>query len=242
MIFFYILEIQYRLFYLILCLILCLILSLHNIFLLILFKTSFFLSYFSKEFILTQLTDFFEIIWFIIPDFLFSFLFSLFLYHLYDFFIPSYYYFQKKLVKKLFLLLFLSINLIYYHYHLITLPILFDFFINWNILNPKLNNLLLVTLKIHLFSYLKWVSVFHFILTNCFSFFILIIYKFWLLVPINVIYSLLKLQKKKIIYFIIFCFYLVTSFDVYLLFFLTLIILFTYEIFFFFVCFNLTNF
>nr|YP_010199857.1 Sec-independent protein translocase component TatC [Crassiphycus usneoides]UAD89865.1 Sec-independent protein translocase component TatC [Crassiphycus usneoides] len=238
LIYFYSLELFFRLLYIFISFFLCVILASLNTYYLILFEVYPFILYELKKFIVTNIMDLFDVIWFMIISKSFFFVFPYWTFQLYKFSSSSWYKYQLKFFKKSyyfsFLLTFFSLGFL----HFSLLPLILYFLTKWEI---KKGDLFSVFVEFRIISYIKWVLTFRYFVGSLIFVIFLLTLHLWFLIKINRIYFLIKYYRKSFIFGILCILFLVTPPDSFLQVFFLILIFLIFETVFLFVCYKLCN-
>nr|YP_008994227.1 preprotein translocase subunit SecY [Rhodymenia pseudopalmata]AGO19279.1 preprotein translocase subunit SecY [Rhodymenia pseudopalmata] len=237
---YYLTEFTYRLTYVILCFILCTITTFPDIYILVLFKTYPFLSFFNQKFLLTSITDFLDLVWIVIPDVVHLFVLPFIIYHSYHFYKSSWYFYQLNIIRKsLFWVGFLSVCSFSFFYLTLT-PAAINFLVQWDILNQR-NNFLLVEIELRLLGYVSWFVSFQYSVINLVNLLFMLFWQGFIWCKFTAIYYLLKFYKQALVFFTIFLLFLINPPDIFLQFLIIFITCLVYEIIFLVICVKLVN-
>nr|YP_009511787.1 Sec-independent protein translocase component TatC [Gracilaria caudata]AXI97664.1 Sec-independent protein translocase component TatC [Gracilaria caudata] len=238
LIYFYSVEFFFRLFYIFVSFFLCIIVASLNTYYLILFEVYPFVTYELKKFIVTNIMDLFDMIWYLVISQSFFFVFPYWIFQLYKFSSSSWYLYQLKFFKKSFYfsfsLTFLSLSLI----HFGLLPFILYFLTKWEVKNDDLFS---IFVEFRVISYINWVLTFRYFLGSLIFLIFLVILHLWFLMKINYIYFLIKHYRKSFIFGILCILFLVTPPDGFLQGFFLILIFLIFETVFLFVCYKLCS-
>nr|YP_009365205.1 SecY [Gracilaria changii]ARJ60487.1 SecY [Gracilaria changii]ART65156.1 secY [Gracilaria changii] len=234
LIYFYSLEFIFRLIYIFISFFLCILIASLNTYYLIFFEVYPFVIYKLKKFIVTNVTDLFDVIWFLIISKSFFFVFPYWIFQLYKFNSSSWYKYQLKFFKKSFYFSFFFGFVIISFVHFYLLPFILYFLTKWEMQN---NDLFDIFIEFRIINYIKWVVTFRCIIGSLSFIFFLLGLHFWFLVKKHQVYFLVKYYRKSFIFITLCIFCLVIPPDSFFqVLFLTVII---FELVFLFVCFKL---
>lgn len=190
-----------------------------------------------KRFIVTQLTQLFNTIWFICTILGFTFTFPLFVYHIGLFFGSGWYIYQIRLYK-LVLNSFYQIFLITYLFnHLFLIPCIIKFFLYWEILDEY--SLLRIEAEISISFYIEWIFIFKFLISFLLSTTILFIITLLYFLRIKYLYSIVLSQKNFFVFIGLFILMFLTPPDFLVQLLLIVISFGFFELFLFFTCIKL---
>lgn len=237
---FYFSEWNIRILYISFSLILCITVLIFYADTIFLFEIYPFIVLTHKRFIITQLTDFLDVVWNL--TFFFSFLFSLpvIFYHIKTFFNNSWYSYQiflfKSFVVSTILLFFLSYVLI----HNFLLPTLFLFFLQWEIVTET--SLIRIESEVSILLYIKWVLFFKTIFSSFILWLHFILKLLFYFIDLIWLYRFIKTNKNIFFFISLFLTYLITPPGVFMQFFVFLCNFLFYEFSFLFLCFQFSKF
>nr|AHX02561.1 SecY [Sebdenia flabellata] len=236
---FYSIEILIRLMYVFFSLILCLFIIVYNIHTLLLFETYPFLNLSNKKFIITHVTDLFDTTWTLI-SLSFLCILPIFCYQLFNFFKASWYNYQLRFSRKLFLLVSITMTVVSILSYFFLIPTILKFLTQWDKLN-QINNFLFIETEFILLHYIFWVLSFQYNIMNITIIFSVLLSQIWLWYKLENIYWLMKFYRKQLTFLTLCILFILSPTDVFLQF---VIISFTYlfyEIIFLVICYKLTN-
>nr|YP_009490433.1 SecY [Gracilaria tenuistipitata]ARU07664.1 SecY [Gracilaria tenuistipitata]AWH62562.1 SecY [Gracilaria tenuistipitata]AWH62587.1 SecY [Gracilaria tenuistipitata var. liui]AXI97764.1 Sec-independent protein translocase component TatC [Gracilaria tenuistipitata] len=235
LIYLYSLEIFFRLFYVCLSFFFCMIIASLNIYYLIFFEVYPFVIFEIKKFIVTNVMDLFNIVWFLIISKSFFFIFPYWVFHIYKFCSTSWYKYQLKFLKKSFNIAFLFSLFCSNFFYFFLLPSILYLLTKWEIQNT---NLFGIFIEFRIISYVKWVLTFRYLIGS-FSFFIcLILLHIWTLLTIDHIYFFIKHYRKVLLFILLCILFLLIPPDGFLQVFLIGFVFFLFEIVFLFICYK----
>nr|YP_010395073.1 Sec-independent protein translocase component TatC [Polyopes affinis]UQJ72514.1 Sec-independent protein translocase component TatC [Polyopes affinis] len=236
MLYFYSIEIAYRIFYIIISFVFCLVIGFWHVQIWLLIETYPFLQFSNKKFIATQTTDLIDAVWIITFSTSFLFVYPFFVYQIVLFSKNSWYEYQIHFIIKLFFysLMLYIISLLFCYYFF--LPILLDFLSQWEIKQTK--SILNIEIEFRILNYVQWTLTFRYVF--CFIFYIITFFTcfFSFLLNSTVKYNLLKSYRKLFIFFNILFIFLIIPSDFYLQFFVISYSFIFYELIFFFLCYK----
>ena len=236
----YFIDFVFRLIYIFFSFLLCFILFFNHINTVFLFETFPLLFILSKKrFILTQITQLFNILWFYCNFLSFLFTFPLIIYYVNLFFNSSWYHYQITLYKLLTNLTFFIFVSFYFLTHITIIPNVLEFLLYWEIVDEY--SLLKIEAEISLFFYIIWSLRFKFVLAFVLSnLFFLLLLTFSILKTLQ-LYILIQ-KFKKILIFIVLCFlFFLIPPDFWIQLILTLISYILIEFLFLLICINFYN-
>nr|YP_009511913.1 Sec-independent protein translocase component TatC [Gracilariopsis mclachlanii]AXI97840.1 Sec-independent protein translocase component TatC [Gracilariopsis mclachlanii] len=238
LIYFYSVELGFRLFYIFLSFCFCLLISSFNIYNILFFETYPFLKLASRKFIVTNVMDLFDVLCllFFSKAILFSFPYAMF--QLYKFSSSSWYVYQCFFFRRCMKFAFVTSLIVLIFIQLILLPLLLQFLTLWEIREDSLIN---IFVEFRLLSYVKWVLTFRYLISSLSFFIFLLLSQIWLLMDIKRVYFLIKCYRKMFIFITLFVLFLLIPPDGFLQIFLILLICIIFEAVFLFVCYKLSN-
>nr|WCH57963.1 Sec-independent protein translocase component TatC [Calliblepharis sp.] len=221
------------------CFIFCNFIIFCNLPLIFLIESYSFLKLYTSKFLLINITDLFDIIWYtcIQNSFLFSYIF--FYYQLISFNKPGWYLYQhffKDLLYKssIFIILLFLLFYYFYYFHLIL-----KFLTQWDIIYFK--DILNIEFELSLLNYVKWLFWVKIYFGFLFYLVFLIIFKMFYLIYKKTLYIIFKFYKNQILFFIITFLFLLSPSEAYIQFLLLIISFLLVEFLFFFICFIIIN-
>nr|AHX02515.1 SecY [Schimmelmannia schousboei] len=233
-------ELIFIFFYFSFSLVLCILVSISNLHSLILFETYPFLQFSNKKFIITHITDIIDIVWFLVLSNSLLSVFPLLFFQLTKFFSSSWYIYQLRFSNKVFVYSYFAFILILIICYLQIIPITLSFLSQWEYLR-KPNSILNIELEFRILSYILWTLAFRNYI-GCFIFIIfIIINKVRFLYHMKSVYIFSKLYRKQVVFFNLFCLFLISPSDIFLQFLSLFLILVFFEIVFFFICYKVSN-
>jgi len=188
----------------------------------------------NKRFIVTTLTDFIDVVWFLSVYMSNFFLYPLFFYHSISFFCNSWYNYQLKFYKKLLGISFLVFFICFFIIHYTFLPLLFNFFLYWEIKEDS--SLLRIETETTLVSYVTWTLNFKSIFCSFLIFFILSSIIFFNFATNKRIYNFVKYNKNTLTFSFILLLFLLTPPDFSMQLLIVISSFFINDILFFFAC------
>lgn len=238
-IYFYIVELFYRNFYLFFSFCCCLLVSYFNIQVLFLIETYPFLLFSRKKFIATYVTDLFDCIWLLLTSTSFLFIFPLFIFHLIHFSKSSWYNYQFYLAKYLFVIAINFYWIFMFLCYLNIFPAILNFFTQWEI--KEFASILDIKIEFRIFDYINWILKFRYLLNFINFCFITFLIKILFLFSLKNIYKNIKIYRKQFCFCTILLIFFSTPPDFYLQLFTITIIFIFYELVFFLVCYKIYN-
>nr|WCH57795.1 Sec-independent protein translocase component TatC [Hypnea spinella] len=221
------------------CCALCGYLISQHLSLIIFIESFFFIKLGFNQVVLINITDLFDLIWYICLKNSLFFSIVYFCHSTTCFFKPSWYFYQEFYRIKLFQnLLSVSVLALLVFYSFV-LPSVLKFLTNWDI--NYFGDLLYIKFQLSLLHYIIWALCIKF----CFIFIALFLYwffiQFYFLVELKVFYTVLK-SYKKLVFYVILCFlYFLSPPDVFLQIFILIINTILIEMFYFYICFFIQN-
>nr|WCH57891.1 Sec-independent protein translocase component TatC [Hypnea nidulans] len=207
--------------------------------LVIFIESFFFLKLGFNQFILINITDLFDLIWFICLKnafFLSSLYFS---YSVLSFFKPGWYkyqnLFQIKLCKNFFFI-WISYLWIFYFYFLSSV---LKFLTQWDI--HYWRDLFQIKFELSLLNYVTWLLYIKFYVFFVFQFAYILLFWTYILLELKMLYLIIKNNKKQVFYMILCFLFLLSPPEISLQIFLLVITIFLLEIIYFFICFMVLN-
>nr|YP_009490458.1 SecY [Gracilaria textorii]AWH62611.1 SecY [Gracilaria textorii] len=238
LIYFYSLELIFRLIYVFISFLLCLFVASINIYYLILFEVYPFVIYELKKFIVTNVMDLFDVLWLLVISKSFFFVFPYWIFQLFKFNSSSWYLYQIRFFRRSFYFSFLIILIYLFFVHFGLLPFVLSALTKWEINNT---NLFDIFVEFRVISYIKWVLTFRYFLGTLNFFALLLALHLWFLVKLNRIYFFIKYYRKPFIFGILFMLFLLIPSDNFLQIFCVGFVFLTFELVFLFVCYKLCN-
>nr|WCH57939.1 Sec-independent protein translocase component TatC [Hypnea marchantiae] len=220
-----------------LCSSLCSYIIFKNFSLVIFIESFFFSKLGSNQFILINITDLFDIIWYICLKNAF-FLSSLYFgYSVFYFFKPGWYeyqtFFETKLFQNFVWIWFIYLLIFYFYF----LPLVLKFLTHWDI--NYWEDLFYIKFELSLLNYVKWLFYIKFYFIFVFHFIYILIFWVYFLLELKMSYFILKKNKKQIFYVILCCLFFLSPPDLSLQIFLLIVTIFLTEIIYFFLCFKI---
>ena len=158
-----------------------------------------------KNFIVTQLPQLINSIWFFTHSISYLLIYPLLIYHIKYFFVTSWYKYQNWFYQKIMVSYYFFFIFIYLFLHVLILPDIFIFFLRWENLDE--NSLLKIEVSVTLISYIIWTFTFKylisFLLASFLTLYLILLYFF----KVDKFY-IFVLQYKKISFFFLFSFFL----------------------------------
>nr|WDA66118.1 preprotein translocase subunit SecY [Phymatolithon calcareum] len=233
----YVIDLLIRSLYVLLSYALCLIIFFYKIDILFLIEVYPLLSLSSKRFIVTNLTDFIDVI-FLLSIFMSTFsIFPLFFFHVTLFFCSSWYSYQLKFYKRLTLIFYKIFVTWYFILHYFFFPVIFNFFTYWEIKEDS--SLLRIETETTLISYVIWTLNFKAVFCSFLILLVFITINFLYFIKIKQVYKFIKLNKSIFIFLLTFLSFLVTPPDFFTQLFLVIGNFFICDILFFYICIKL---
>nr|YP_009138120.1 Sec-independent protein translocase protein [Calliarthron tuberculosum]AKG26252.1 Sec-independent protein translocase protein [Calliarthron tuberculosum] len=230
----YLKDLFIKLFYSTLSYVLCCLILFWYIDIFFLFETyPFLLEFTNKRFILTQLTQLFNVVQYYIFFLSLIYFSPFFLWHIFTFFISTWYVYQIKLFRicLIFLIIFL---IIFVFTHIFLLPKVISFFLSWEFLT--FNAIVRIEPEVTFDSYIIWILSFKTIFSFFVAFILILLITFYNFLKANSILTFLFYYKRVLIFSITLTFFVLIPPDLSIQFFLIFIFIFTYEIFLLFIC------
>nr|YP_009511812.1 Sec-independent protein translocase component TatC [Gracilaria ferox]AXI97689.1 Sec-independent protein translocase component TatC [Gracilaria ferox]UAD89640.1 Sec-independent protein translocase component TatC [Gracilaria ferox] len=238
LIYFYSLELFFRLIYVFISFLLCVFIASMNIYYLVFFEVYPFIVYELKKFIVTNVMDLFDVLWLLVISKSFFFVFPYWIFQLFKFNSPSWYLYQIRFFYKSFYFSFWMVLIYLFFVHFSLLPFILSMLTKWEIDNT---NLFDIFVEFRIISYIRWVLAFRYFI-GTFSFFILLlILHLWFLIKTKRIYFLIKYYRKLFIFGILCMLFLLIPPDNFLQIFCIGSIFLTFELVFLFICYKLCN-
>nr|WCH57699.1 Sec-independent protein translocase component TatC [Hypnea musciformis] len=221
------------------CCVFCSFVIFKNLSLVIFIESFFFTTLGFRKFILINITDLVDLLWYIcFQNALFSS--SLYFgYSIFQFCNPGWYHYQnfiQVLLYKNGLKLWLLVLGIFYFYFL---PLILTFLTQWKI--HHWTDSFYVKFELNLFHYVIWVLYLKFYFVFIFYFIVLFLFQSYILVELKILYKMLKKNKKQIFYIILCLLFLMSPPDGFFQIFLLIITILLIEMMYFFMCFIITN-
>nr|YP_009490408.1 SecY [Gracilaria spinulosa]AWH62537.1 SecY [Gracilaria spinulosa] len=238
LIYFYSLELIFRLLYIFISFLLCALVASINIYYLILFEVYPFVVYELRKFIITNVTDLFDVLWLLVISKSFFFVFPYWIFQLSSFSSSSWYLYQIKFFRRSFYFSFLIILIYLVFVHFGLLPFILSVLTKWKI---NSTNLFDIFVEFRIISYIKWVLAFRYFFSSISFFVLLVVLHLWFLVKINRIYLFVKCYRKLFIFGFLCVLFLLIPPDNFLQILCLGIAFFTFELVFLFVCYKLCN-
>nr|UAD89490.1 Sec-independent protein translocase component TatC [Gracilaria changii] len=238
LIYFYSLEFIFRLIYIFVSFSLCVIIASLNIYYLILFEVYPFTAYKLKKFIVTNIMDLFDVIWFLIISKSFFFVFPYWIFQLYKFNSSGWYIYQLKFFRKSFFFSFCIVFVIISFVHFYLLPFILHFLTKWEVKNDALFD---IFIEFRIINYIKWVLAFRYIIGSLSFIVFLLSLHFWFLIKKHQVYFLVKYYRKSFIFITLCILFLVIPPDSFFQVLFLILVFAIFEIVFLFVCFKLCN-
>lgn len=214
---------------------LCWIIFFNHIEILFLFETYPLLHVLTtKRFILTQVTQLFNTIWFFSSTISTIFIYPLYIYIFQYFLTSSWYYYQIKLYKTLTVKNLVLFSIVHFLIQFFLLPNILNFFLYWEISDEY--SLLRVEAEISLYFYILWLATFKFALVTILIMLTKILTLSLYVASINLIYFYLLKFKKLFLFSIVLCLCLLIPPDLLTQILLTFLIYIFVELFFFYIC------
>ena len=231
----YILDFFLRIFYILISYLFCWIIFFNNIEILFLFEVFPFVSILSnKRFILVQVTQLINTIWFFCIFLCSVWIMPLIYYNIQYFFISSWYNYQLK-VYYIFSWYFIFIFFcLFFFNHFIVVLNLLKFFFYCEIIDEY--SLLKIEAEISLISYITWICMFKFITSFFVSIIFVVMHFVFCAIDIIYLYTPILIYKQILSFIIIcICFFFIPP-DFFLQLFLTVLIFISIEFSFFLAC------
>nr|YP_010199707.1 Sec-independent protein translocase component TatC [Gracilaria flabelliformis]UAD89665.1 Sec-independent protein translocase component TatC [Gracilaria flabelliformis] len=238
LIYFYSLELIFRLIYVFISFLLCIFIASINIYYLILFEVYPFVIYELKKFIVTNVMDLFDVLWLLVISKSFFFVFPYWIFQLSKFSSSSWYLYQIKFFDRSFYFSFLIILVYLFFVHFGLLPLVLFVLTKWEINNTNLFN---IFVEFRVISYIKWVLTFRYFLGSLSFLILLLIWHLWFLIKIDRIYFLIKYYRKPFMFGILCMLFLLIPPDNFLQIFCVGFVFLIFELVFLFVCYKLCN-
>nr|YP_010199757.1 Sec-independent protein translocase component TatC [Gracilaria multipartita]UAD89715.1 Sec-independent protein translocase component TatC [Gracilaria multipartita] len=238
LIYFYSLELIFRLLYVFISFFLCIFIASINIYYLIFFEVYPFVIYELKKFIVTNVMDLFDVLWLLVISKSFFFVFPYWIFQLSKFSCSSWYFYQIKFFNRSFYFTFLIVLIYMFFVHFGLLPFVLSVLTKWDINNT---NLFSIFVEFRIISYIKWILTFRYFLGSLGFFTFLLAFHFWSLIKLNQIYFLVKYYRKPFMFGILCMLFLLIPPDNFLQIFCIWFVFFTFELVFLFVCYKLCN-
>nr|WCH57675.1 Sec-independent protein translocase component TatC [Hypnea cryptica] len=221
------------------CCISCSFVIFKNLPLVIFIESFFFTTLGFHKFILVNITDLFDLLWYICLQNALFFSLAYFGYSIFQFCKPSWYqyqsFFQSKLYKNSLKLWFLLVSAFYFY----VLPSILNFLTQWEI--NHWTDLFYVKFELNLFQYVLWVLYMKFYFIFIFHFIFLFLFQGYFLIELKTLYKMSKRYKKQIFYITLCLLFLVSPPDLPFQIFLLIITIFLMEIAYFLICFKIIN-
>ena len=236
LIYFYFLELGYRIGYILTSFTICLIIAFQNIELLLLVETYPFLELSHKKFIVTQTTDLINSIWLLVFSNSFFVVFPMFFYQIIGFSKTGWYCYQLDFSIKIliFPLVICYVSVFFCYFKIF--PVILNFLTHWNL--DQIKVFLSLEIEFRILNYLHWILL----LRYCFSFltyiFVMLIIQINYLVFSQNIYAIIKYHRKKICFSTILVLFILAPPDIFLQFFIIFITFVIYEFIFFILCYK----
>jgi len=188
----------------------------------------------TKRFILTQITQLFNSIWFFSLILSSFFIYPLAAYELKYFFNSGWYNYQIKLCKNLFIINLIFFIISFFIISFFIIPMSIHFFLYWEILDDY--SLLRIEAEISLYFYIVWLTTFKFTVTFVLLYYIKLLIIIFYVTKIKFIYFY-SLKYKKIVTFTIICLLFILVPPEFIVQMLIVLLTFIFvELFFFFIC------
>nr|YP_009511837.1 Sec-independent protein translocase component TatC [Gracilaria gracilis]AXI97714.1 Sec-independent protein translocase component TatC [Gracilaria gracilis] len=236
LIYFYSIELVFRLLYIFISFFLCAFVASLNLYYLILFEVYPFVMYELKKFIVTNVMDLFNVLWLLIISKSLLFVFPYWIFQLYKFSSSSWYLYQLRFFKKSFYFSFFVSLICLSLAHFGLLPFTLYILTRWEINNI---NLFSIFVEFRIINYVKWVLTFRYFISSFFFFTFLFIFHLWFLMAMNRIYFLIKYYRKSLLFGILCIIFLLIPPDNFLQIFFIGLTFFIFEFVFLFVCYKL---
>nr|YP_010921940.1 Sec-independent protein translocase component TatC [Grateloupia turuturu]YP_010986438.1 SecY-independent protein translocase component TatC [Pachymeniopsis lanceolata]WIM51246.1 Sec-independent protein translocase component TatC [Grateloupia turuturu]WOL37406.1 SecY-independent protein translocase component TatC [Pachymeniopsis lanceolata] len=240
MIYFYSIEITFRFIYIFISFILCGIISIYNVNWLFLVLTYPFLKLFNKKFIITQVTDLFNVTWILTNSISFLFILPLTFWQLLNFFKPSWYTYQIDILKVAFQYAFIVLGAAAVLCYATFLPSILNFLIYWEKIEQN-SSILTIDTEFRILNFICWVLNFQYSFAFLILLYLVVISLLWILMKFIKVYFLIKLYRKQLSFFSLVLLFFLLPPDIFLQFFLIFFINIFYEAVFFFVCYKVSN-
>nr|UVF63018.1 preprotein translocase subunit SecY [Synarthrophyton patena] len=234
---FYLSEFITRIIYILLSYFICLYVYIINIDNIFLFEIYPFIVFTKKRFIVTQITDFIDVIWYLSLFMTTLFIFPFWLYHVKSYFMVGWYKYQINLIKNLLIFKIFFFLFIFFLTHTFFLPFVFKFFLQWEVTNAV--SLLRIESEVSILPYIHWILNFKIIFAYFFSFLILLIKIIFQFLEISFLYTFIKLSKNICIFLFTFFTYLLLPPDFFIQFTIICINIITFNFLFLFLCLQL---
>nr|YP_009511862.1 Sec-independent protein translocase component TatC [Hydropuntia rangiferina]AXI97739.1 Sec-independent protein translocase component TatC [Hydropuntia rangiferina]UAD89765.1 Sec-independent protein translocase component TatC [Hydropuntia rangiferina] len=236
LIYFYSLELLFRLIYIFVSFIFCLSVASLNSHYLLFFEFYPFVQLGQRKFIATNVMDLFNTLWLLIIFKSLFFVFPYWLFHLYKFNSSSWYFYQLKFFKQFFLLFICFFFVSFLIFYFIFLPCILFLFTKLDVGHI---NLFEIFMEFRILSYVKWVLTFQYFISTFNLILFLVIFHFYFFVKLNSIYFVIKYYRKFFIFIILFILFLLMPSDGFMQGFLVGFIFLIFEAVFLFVCYKL---
>nr|YP_011017011.1 twin arginine protein translocation system - TatC protein [Gracilaria hainanensis]WQB61689.1 twin arginine protein translocation system - TatC protein [Gracilaria hainanensis] len=238
LIYFYSLELVFRLIYIFISFFLCIVAASLNVYYLIFFEVYPFVKYELKKFIVTNVMDLFNVLWLLVIFKSFFFVFPYWIFQLYKFSSSGWYVYQFKFFNRSFYLSFFTALICLIFLHFVLLPFTLFILTKWEMSSTNLFN---IFVEFRIISYMKWILTFRYFIGS-FSFLVfLFILHLWFLVKTSQIYFLIKYFRKLFMFGILCVLFLLMPPDNFLQIFCIGFIFLIFELVFLFVCYKLCN-
>nr|YP_010199507.1 Sec-independent protein translocase component TatC [Gracilaria baiana]UAD89365.1 Sec-independent protein translocase component TatC [Gracilaria baiana] len=238
LIYFYSLELVFRLLYVFISFLLCAFVASMNVYYLIFFEIYPFVLPELKKFIVTNVMDLFEVLWLLVISKAFFFVFPYWIFQLFKFSSSGWYMYQIRFFGKSFYFSFLMILIYLFLIHFGLLPFVLSILTKWDINNA---NLFDIFIEFRIISYIQWVLAFRYVLGSLSFLTLLLILHSWFLIKINRIYFLIKYYRKLFIFGVLCMLFLLIPPDNVLQIFCIGSVFLIFELIFLFVCYKLCN-
>nr|YP_009504394.1 SecY [Gracilaria chouae]AWX65721.1 SecY [Gracilaria chouae] len=238
LIYFYSIELIFRLTYVFISFLLCVLIASINIYYLIFFEIYPFVMYELKKFIVTNVMDLFDVLWLLVISKSLFFIFPYWVFQLAKFSSSSWYSYQIEFFFKLFYFSFLIVLITLFFIHFGLLPFVLSVLTKWEINNT---NLFDIFVEFRVISYIKWVLTFRYFSGTLIFFALLLILHLWFLMKINQIYFLIKYYRKPCMFGVLCMLFFLIPPDNFLQIFCIGLLFLTFEAVFLFVCYKLCN-
>nr|YP_008963791.1 preprotein translocase subunit SecY [Grateloupia angusta]AGO19304.1 preprotein translocase subunit SecY [Grateloupia angusta] len=240
LIYFYSVEITFRFIYIFTSFILCGIISIYNTNWLLLVLTYPFLKLFTKKFIITHVTDLFDVAWILANSTSLLFILPLVFFQLLNFFKPSWYIYQIDILKAIFYYACIALSVITVLCYMTFLPTTLNFLIYWEKIEQG-SSILTIDTEFRILNFIYWVLNFQYSFAFLILLYLVIISLLWILIKFIKVYFLIKLYRKQLSFCSLVLLFFLSPSDIFLQFFLIFFVTLFYEVVFFFVCYRVSN-
>nr|YP_009541960.1 preprotein translocase subunit SecY [Synarthrophyton chejuense]AYR06630.1 preprotein translocase subunit SecY [Synarthrophyton chejuense] len=231
---FYFIELIIRFIYVFISYSLCFFMLFIHIDVIFLFEVYPFISLLTRRFIVTQITDFVDVIWYLLSFFSFLFTYPLTLYHFNSFLFNSWKKYQIIFFTKLSNNFFFFFFFFYLLNHVFLLFNILIFFLQWEYSNDI--SLLRIESEITILSYITWVLLFKTSFSMFISWFFFKTLLIYFFIDLFNLYNFIKLYKSMLIFIFIFFIFILTPPDFFLQLFSSFFIFIFFDFWFFFLC------